>query len=384
MRLPKILLIVLALGFFLNPLPVSADEFSGSVAINDFFKDRQLDSIEGIWRWETAAGYFEGAMINVDKLQASEKIRKQYGKNIQYVCLLTKASRGLPPGTLVIALNPSSGGVHRGYYITYGCDYYVGYGSNEIPFSVSPISENTLAFGTKAPDGGEIFNEAKRVYPTGDSISYSIRSNSGTGFFISPNILVTAYSNIAEAKTITLSWANGLAGADVLVRDRTNDLALLHVKSPDGLLQMGQPIPIGNVRDVNNWDPVFCPLFDDETGTLEMRLVEGKILSTTGERNDPRVFEVDIPSGKMRNGAPVLNASFQVIGILIDIGNNPYFQNKAMVPEGISYAAKINNLFNLAASVRECPRLEPGEPDSSIDELTVFNSVGLIYAEGVK
>lgn len=384
MRFFKILFIIFVLGFFLIPLPVSGSEFSESKAINDLFRGRQLDSIEGIWKWETAAGFFEGAMINIDRLQASETIRKQYGKNIQYVCLLTKTSRNLPPGTLVIALNPSAGGIHRGYYITYGNDYYVGFSSNEIPFRVSLVSENTLLFGTNAADGAEVINEAKRIYPIGGSISYNISSNSGTGFFISPEILVTAYSNIADARNITLSWANGLAGADVLVRDRTNDLALLQVKSPDGLLNMGHPLPIGYVTEVNTGDPVYCPLFDDAAGSAVMRLAQGKILSITGERNDPRVFEIDIPSGKPRNGAPVLNASFQVIGVLIEIGNNPYFRNKAMVPEGIFYAVKINNLFNLAASARECPRLEPGEADPKINELTVFNSVGLIYAEGVK
>ncbi len=383
MRFFKILFIISVIGFFLIPLPVSGSEFSESKAINDLFRGRQLDSIEGIWKWETAAGFFEGAMINIDRLQASETIRKQYGKNIQYVCLLTKTSRNLPPGTLVIALNPSAGGIHRGYYITYGNDYYVGFSSNEI-LSGFPWFLRTLFFS--GPTQRMALRSLMRQkgstpleapYPTTSAATQA-------PVFSYPEILVTAYSNIADARNITLSWANGLAGADVLVRDRTNDLALLQVKSPDGLLNMGHPLPIGYVTEVNTGDPVYCPLFDDAAGSAVMRLAQGKILSITGERNDPRVFEIDIPSGKPRNGAPVLNASFQVIGVLIEIGNNPYFRNKAMVPEGIFYAVKINNLFNLAASARECPRLEPGEADPKINELTVFNSVGLIYAEGVK
>jgi len=367
-----------------TPALVCGDDFTNAKAINDFFRGRKIDSIEGIWKWETAAGQFEGAIINLDKLESAEKIREQYGKNIQYACLLTQPSRNLPAETLVIALNPAAGGVHKGYYITYGYDYFVGHSSNEIPFSVSLISESTLAFGTTSPGGGEIVNEAKRVYPTTGSLSFNVSKNSGTGFFIAPGIIVTAFSNIASAQKISVQCSSGMAEVDVLVRDRSTDLAILQVNSKNCILPMGTPLPVGDVREVKEGDKVFSAFFDDAYGFAENRFVEGFVISDTGEKNDPRVFEVDISSGKTRNGAPLLNSSFQVIGILVDIGQNHYFQNKTMIPEGIFYAVKINNIFNLAASARECPKLSLGDPDRGINELTVFNSIALVNAEGVK
>jgi hypothetical protein len=55
-----------------------------------------------------------------------------------------------------------------------------------------------------------------------------------------------------------------------------------------------------------------------------------------------------------------------------------------MIPEGVSYVVKINNVFNLAASCRECPRLSPTEKNLRINELTVFDSIVLVRAEGVR
>jgi len=51
------------LFLLLFPYDGFAVEFSTPYVIDNFFKGRELDSIEGIWEWETLVGKYEGAMI---------------------------------------------------------------------------------------------------------------------------------------------------------------------------------------------------------------------------------------------------------------------------------------------------------------------------------
>ena len=361
-----------------------AEELSSSYVIDNFFKGKKIDSIEGIWGWETSTGKYEGAIIRLDRLSDPEKIRARFGKSIQYACFLTKPMKDLQAGTLKMILKSPTAGMYDGYYIMYKYDYHVGYDTNEIPFRVSVISENTLAFGTISSDGGRRLNEATRVYPKAGSLLLTRDESFGTGFIVAPGIVATTYSNVASADSITLQFQHGSAKARLIARDSYADLALLEVVQEGSRTFMGTPIPIGDIRLVETDNRIVSPTFEDVAGFLEKRLLKGRITQKTGQKGDPRVFQTDLPAGSPRNGAPVLNEDFQVIGILVDVAKNPFFKTSAMIPEGSSYVVKINNFFNLAASCRECPKLMLTETNSMINELTVFYSVVLVRAEGTK
>jgi hypothetical protein len=374
---------VVALLFF--PVRVCAEDFDQAFAIENFFRGRKLDSVEGIWKWETSAGKYEGAIIRLERLSAPEEIRARFGRSIHYACFLTKPMRSLAPGTLKMVLKESVAGMHDGYYIMYEPDFIAGYKTDEIPFRVSVISEGTLAFGTIAPDGGERLNEATRVYPRSGTLSSFARQEIlGTGFIVAPGIVATTCSNVATAEDISLKFSHGSAKARIAAKDTHNDLALLEVNKNDTMISLGNVLPIGDVREISKGDEIFLAAYEDVAGYPETRFVKGQVTQKVGEQGDPRVFETKIPAGKPRNGAPVLNSDFQVIGVIIDVAKNPFFRTSAMIPEGVSYVVKINNVFNLAASCRECPRLSPTEKNLRINELTVFDSIVLVRAEGVR
>ena len=371
---------------FLLPFPYDgfAVEFSTPYVIDNFFKGRELDSIEGIWEWETLVGKYEGAIIRLDRLSDPEKIRARFGQSIQYACFLTKSMKSLQPGTIKMILKSPAAGMYDGYYIMYEHDYYIGYDTDEIPLRVSVISENTLALGTISPDGGEKLNEATRIYPKADNLLLARDESFGTGFIVAPGIIATTYSNVANADSIILQFQNGSAKAKLLGKDSYSDLALIKVIQEGNFELLGKPIPIGDVRSVKTNNQIISFAYENIAGFLKKHFLKGHITQISGQKGDPRVFQTDLPTGKPRNGAPVLNENFQVIGILTDVAKNPFFETSSMIPEGCSYVVKINNLFNLAASCRECPRLSPTEPDPRINELTLSSSVVLVKSESAK
>jgi S1-C subfamily serine protease len=189
---------------------------------------------------------------------------------------------------------------------------------------------------------------------------------------------------VASADSITLQFQHESAKARLIARDSYTDLALLEVIQEGSRTFMGTSIPIGDIRLVETDNRIVSPAFEDVAGFLEKRILKGRITQKTGQKGDPRVFQTDLPAGRPRNGAPVLNEDFQVIGILVDVAKNPFSKTSAMIPEGSSYVVKINNFFNLAASCRECPKLLLTETNPMINELTVFYSVVLVRAEGTK
>lgn len=360
------------------------DVFDDKTAIDRFFRGRALDSIEGIWKWETKHGKYQGAIIRLDLVKGADKVREKYGDKIQYACYLTKkVGTLLPPGALKMVLKGESGGIHKGYYIMYQFYRNSCFDADEIPFSISRVSSGTLAMGMTLPEGETVINEAVRVYPKEtDLFSLSVEEVVGTGFFVAPGIVVTTCNNVVGASAVAVRFRGREMEATVLVKDSTNDLALLKVVPQNSLLPIGgRPLPIGDARSVSKGAHISAAFFDSGISEPEPGSQEGAILAIAGERNDPRVFETGLMCQGMRNGAPVFNEDYQVIGILTDVGQNPCFRNLAMVPEGICYVVKSNYLFNLAASAQECPRLEESGPVAGMNGLSVFDSLVQIVAK---
>ncbi len=381
---------VTALVVAVSLLPViccfAADgaDFDDRTAIARFFRGRALDSIEGIWKWETKAGKYRGAIIRLDLLEKADEIRREYGEKIRYACLLTRKTGPLVPGSLKMVVKGAMGGIHKGYYIM-----HEGYGTwcydkDEIPFSISRVSSGTLAMGITSPQGERVVNEAIRVYPKGSDLRLDIRERVGTGFFVAPGIVATTCSNVIDARAIRVRFRGREMEATVLVKDSINDLALLKVARGNSLLQVpGTPLPIGDARSLAKGASISSVFYEPGITGPERGSEKGTILAIAGERSDPRVFETEMTCQGMRSGAPVLNEAYQVIGILTDVGQNPCFRNHAMVPEGVFYGVKVNYLFNLAASARECPRLDVSEPVVGMNGIKVFDSIVQVVARGL-
>jgi len=354
----------------------SKPRFDRDIVIKKYFSKKDLTSIEGIWVWGTKVGRYEGAIISLDRLSIAKakNIRKNYGRGIQYACFLTKAIEGLKPGALKMVIKEPIGGIYKGYYISYQKDWYGFEDSDELPIRLSIVSRNILAMEATDREGNRVTNEAKRIYPN----SGSGLNNIGIGFFVAKDVIATCYSNVAGFSEIRVHLKNGLLKGRLLVRDKVNDLALVKLEKMGTLTIYGTPLPIGDVGILSKGDKVFAPMYSYLVGSPESKLKVGEILSLTGEKNDPRVFETNIQVDKVNNGAPLLNDSMQVVGILTYLPHNNYFKVNTLIPEGISYGIKINNILNLAAVARECPKLNMGSPNPRINKTTVFDSIVII------
>lgn len=380
--------VVIASGCFARDDSLSGQSvkprFNRVVAIKEYFENKDLASIEGIWVWETIIDKYEGAIVSLDKLPKTKarNIRKNYGHGIQYACFLTEAAEGLEPGALKMVIKEPIGGIYKGYYISYKKDdnWYGFKDGYEIPIKLSILSKDTLVMEATYRNGDRVTNEARRIYPTIKSWMND-SSNMGVGFFVAKDVIATCYSNIAEADEIRVHFKNGLFKGKLLSRDKTNDLALVKLEETGGLSIHSNALPIGDVGSVSKGDRVFAPMYTYLLGSPDSKIKEGRILGLTGEKNDPRVFETDISIDEINSGAPILNDSMQVVGILTYLPSNSYFKVNSLIPEGVSYAIKINNLFNLAASSRECPKLRIGASNPRVNEITVFDSV--VMVEGI-
>jgi serine protease Do len=139
-------------------------------------------------------------------------------------------------------------------------------------------------------------------------------SHSGTGFFIDPaGTIYTHYSVAGRSWNLTVEFANKKYPAECLLADPRSGVALLRIHAgPTPFL------PIGNSRDLGVASPVVtigypmdlpsCPNFGLISGFDSTFF--GNYLTTTHIRAD-----VPVQSGEQ--GAPMLNAKGEAVGILV-------------------------------------------------------------------
>ncbi len=139
----------------------------------------------------------------------------------------------------------------------------------------------------------------------------------GSGIVVDGNgTILTNWHVVENAIKVTVSLEKGqTVDAQVVGKDPSNDLAVLHVNS-DGLSL--HPLALGNSADVEVGDPVLAigNPFD-----LQRTLTTGVISALQREITAPNgftidnVIQTDAPINPGNSGGPLLDASGRVIGI---------------------------------------------------------------------
>jgi uncharacterized protein YkwD len=169
------------------------------------------------------------------------------------------------------------------------------------------------------------------------SVNVIGKNQSGSGFFVLPNVVATNFHVIEGESELTI-YANdsdqrwkviGVVGYDIVA-----DLALLQV---DG---KGQPLPLGSNPKVGQ--QVFTigrPLGFSATFT------DG-LISAIRNFNDVEHLQISVPISSGNSGGPLINMQNEVVGVIV--GSVVHGQN-------LNFAIHVNHLKDLLKNRFETP-----------------------------
>jgi len=351
-----LMIAVIFLAYGCNPallttLPKPIGSISKTEIINNYLNKNTFDPVEGIWSWDS--NDYEVAII-----KNNTNTYSQY----DYIGIITESRNdGWQLGEIKLLLKKTVSD-----YV-YSVIYYMG-DKSETGTTITMPNENMIEmFLPTGAYGSKQKTILVKSYPANKKEIFKSNetSSSGTGFFISNDVIATNYHVVADAKEIKISFNQNQYNAKLLIKDAINDLALLQIQFKDNqlerkmFLEQIKPLPVGEVNKIKEGDKVFTigfPLLQ-ELGKSP-RVSEGIINSTYGINDDPRMFQISIPVQPGNSGGPMFNQDGEVVGIITSTINNAYLIiSKGTFPQNVNFSVKINYLYNLLELLPE--KVEP-------------------------
>lgn len=327
-----------------SPLP--ANDFTRQQAIDNFFKDKPVDLIEGIWT--TDDDKYELAIV---------KNTFSVCAGYDYIGFLTQTTNpAWNPGEIKLQLKTTATPkLFIGSWNQYSRNFLIFTERNLLGTAFRMTSNNIIGYTNEKKEKKFLL----RIYPVNAAESANATSpnfkqpSTGTGFFITPNLIVTNYHVIENSKTIEIKYQNNQkTAATVIAKDPANDLALLKVKDSD---ESVSPLLIGNVQESKDGDTVYAVGFPlpGLLGT-NAKLSEGIINSVTGFRDDVRMYQISIPIQPGNSGSPLINSKGQVVGVVTSTMNAlKSLTFIGTLPQNVNFAMKINYVNNLISTLPE-------------------------------
>jgi len=204
---------------------------------------------------------------------------------------------------------------------------------------VAPVcATSNVPFGSTEVSGDPYLGQS--------SVEKKMSGYSGSGFFITPNVVVTCHHVISGARSIEIIYNNEIKQSAVLIgSDKTSDLALLRVV---GLENVAHPLTVGNSDGMREGSRVYAVGFPLPmvmgTGA---KVSEGIISSDRGLLGDVRTFQISTPVQPGNSGGPLLNEQAEVVGVVSSGLNGMMMMKLGIIPQNVNYAVKINNIGNL-------------------------------------
>lgn len=201
-----------------------------------------------------------------------------------------------------------------------------------------------LEFDFLNNDAGYKINYIK-MYPQYSNKLASTQNyiTSGTGFFITQNgFIITNYHVVNDAKKIIVESSNFEEEknyeAEIIYKDKKNDLALLKIISNEFKLNFEIPYQI-----CNNENPIGTSVFTlgfpmIETMGENLKLSDGIISSNSGYMSNNSTYQVTVPINPGNSGGPLFNKDGNVVGVI---------SAKFTGAENVTYAIKSKLLSDL-------------------------------------
>ena len=207
----------------------------------------------------------------------------------------------------------------------------------------------------------------------------------GTGFLLArEGLIATNWHVVADATKITIAfpgWREALP-AEVAIRDKVNDLAILRVTEPARLANVCQELPYQltpstGVTLGQQVSTVGYPL----TSLLgsSPKFSEGVVSSKNGLQDDPRNFQISAQVQPGSSGSPLFDTAGHVVGIVVatlDPAN--VYKTDSALPQNVNFAVKSDYLLNLVAML---PAEKLAPPTTAFSAEKAASCVGLIQAQ---
>lgn len=166
---------------------------------------------------------------------------------------------------------------------------------------------------------------------------------SGTGFFVSPNLVLTDNHVVKDCdQTIHVRYPDRPAyQAVVFGQDETNDLALLHVDMSNPSIATFRVRPqLG--ESVATYGFPFAGILSS-SGNFTL----GNITSLSGIKDDSRVLQMSTPVQPGNSGGPLLDMSGNVVGVVVgQLNSLAMMQQGNSVPQDINFAIQVPIVLN--------------------------------------
>ena len=171
-----------------------------------------------------------------------------------------------------------------------------------------------------------------------------------SGFFITQDgYFITAEHVVSGANRIELVTKSGKVSAAVVKVDPVDDLALLKAEGRFAAL------PVASSRDMRLGGLVATIGFPDvPLQGFAPKLARGEIAAVSGFRDDPRYFQISVPTQPGNSGGALVDERGNVIGVVCaKLNAAAAILATGAVPENVNYAVKSAFLLGFLESAPE-------------------------------
>jgi len=171
----------------------------------------------------------------------------------------------------------------------------------------------------------------------------------GTGFFINTDGIIITNAHVIEAADEINVRVNGgnHYPAQLIKQDDINDLAILQIDYRNPYHFRIRDFSTANLGD--KLSILGFPLPD--ILSQDIRLTEGSLSSKSAFDDTPYYFQHSAPTHPGNSGGPILNSSFQVIGVASASINDDYVKNQTGAnPQNIHFGVKSDYITSLLGS----------------------------------
>lgn len=332
--------ILLLLGVLLVCMPAAEasrpfGEADANMFLTKVWANRQIDPVEGIW---TVKGGNTSMQVAISR--NTTETEKEYD-----FLAVSLDKEGFPwrAGDLCIVLKKgAAANIYDAVWITPVLMFV-----DRFPTTLTlNAAGDGFTIGYRGSFGRTLTFTATRVGP-----ALGPRVMSGSGFFLTPTLVVTAAHLVEAAGRISVDLGGETRPAQKAAVDKANDLAVLRV---EGLETTARPLALATER-LTVGERVYTAGFPTP-GVLgrSLKFAEGLVNSTSGLADDPRACQISMNVAEGLSGGPLLNSRGQVTGVVMNAPALTYFFYKGQaIPAGVNFAVKASNLLALLGNLPE-------------------------------